>query len=110
MKKDDDKKTDFNYEIDEEEAAILHAMDEGQFEAEPDQEERKKEAQQQAIAFSQLQRKSINIRIPEYNLTRIRQQADKKGLPYQTLINSIIQQYLEQLEASEKTNNHSVSP
>lgn len=99
--KTDYKKTDFDYELDDEEAELLQAIDEGDFQSVPNLDERKKEVQATAKAFSEMKRKSINIRIPEYNLTRIRRQAEKKGLPYQTLINSIIQQYLEEIDSHE---------
>ena len=94
-KLDEYKKTDFGYELDDEEAELLKAMDDGQFEPAIDLEARKEELQKTAASFTKMKRKSINIRIPEYNLSRIKSQANRQGLPYQTLINSILQQYLE---------------
>lgn len=97
---DDYKKTDFGYELDDEEAEILKATDEGFFSPVENLEERKKEIQDNAIEFSKMKRKSIHLRVPEYNLIRIREQANRKGLPYQTLINSILQQYVEKNKVS----------
>ncbi len=91
----DYKKTDFGYELDDEEAELLKAMDEGGFQPVPDSEQRAQSLQAAAARFNQMKRKSINIRIPEYNLERLRAQANRQGMPYQTLINSILQQYLE---------------
>lgn len=91
---DDYKKTEFGYTLDDDEAEILKAMDEGHFKSVPNEEALKKEAQEAARQFNQLKRKSINIRIPERNLDYIRRQANLRGMPYQTLINSIIQQYV----------------
>jgi predicted DNA binding CopG/RHH family protein len=99
--KADYKKTDFDYELDDEEAELLQAIDKGDFKVIPYSKKERKELQATAKSFSEMKRKSINIRIPEYNLTRIRRQAEKKGLPYQTLINSILQQYLEKIEQYE---------
>lgn len=99
-KLDEYKKTDFGYELDDEEAELLKAMDDGQFESVTNLEARKKELQETVINFTKMKRKSINIRIPEYNLSRIKSQANQQGLPYQTLINSILQQYLEGQETA----------
>ena len=40
--------------------------------------------------------KRINIRISEYDLALIREKAMKEGLPYQTLIASILHKYARQ--------------
>lgn len=95
MSKEDYKKTEFGYTLDDDETEILQAMDAGEFVPVTDLASRKAELQTAAQAFSGMKRKSINIRIPEYNLDRLKQQANRQGLPYQTLINSILQQYLE---------------
>jgi predicted DNA binding CopG/RHH family protein len=39
--------------------------------------------------------KSINVRISEYDLQRIREQSAADGVPYQTLITSIVHRYLD---------------
>ena len=38
-------------------------------------------------------RKNINIRLPEKDLRKIKALAMKKGIPYQTLISSLLHQY-----------------
>ncbi|MCL2746514.1 MAG: CopG family antitoxin [Coriobacteriia bacterium] len=39
--------------------------------------------------------KSINIRISQYDLDRVKERSQREGVPYQTLISSIIHRYLE---------------
>ena len=38
--------------------------------------------------------KNINIRVSEADLDRIRTKADREGLPYQTLISSVLHKYV----------------
>ena len=38
--------------------------------------------------------KNINIRIPEKDLLRIKARAAEKGMPYQTLVSSVLHQYV----------------
>lgn len=78
----DYKKTAFGYTLDDDEAEILQAMDAGEFVPVADLASRKAELQADAQAFSGMKRKSINIRIPEYNLDRLKQQANRQGLPF----------------------------
>lgn len=91
-------KTDFDYELDSYEKEILDEIDSGRSKPVPDMQQRMTEVQTMAQEFMKMKRKSIHIRIPEYNLSRIRSHANQQGLPYQTLINSILQQYLEEKE------------
>jgi predicted DNA binding CopG/RHH family protein len=46
-----------------------------------------------AIARSR-KNKNINIRLSEADLERIRTKADQEGLPYQTLISSVLHKYV----------------
>lgn len=49
----------------------------------------------QKIAQSTLDKtKNINIRLTEKDLLRIKAKAAEKGLPYQTLVSSVLHQYL----------------
>ncbi len=41
-------------------------------------------------------RKRISISIPERDLLRLKTRAAEEGMPYQTLINSILHKYVEQ--------------
>lgn len=38
--------------------------------------------------------KNINIRLPEGTLTKLKAKANREGLPYQTLIGSILHKYV----------------
>ena len=46
--------------------------------------------------------KNINIRISEYDLSRIRKRSSQEGIPYQTLIASIIHKYVTNQLVEEK--------
>jgi predicted DNA binding CopG/RHH family protein len=48
--------------------------------------------------------KNINIRILEYGLEKVKQKSNDEGLPYQTLISSIIHKYI----AGKLVDEHSV--
>ena len=60
-KLDEYKKTDFGYELDDEEAELLKAIDKGQFTSVKKLDEHKKELQKAAIKFTKMKCKSINI-------------------------------------------------
>ncbi len=38
--------------------------------------------------------KNINIRISEYDLAHLKQKAEEEGIPYQTLISSVLHKYI----------------
>ncbi|MCD6116997.1 antitoxin [bacterium] len=40
------------------------------------------------------EKKSINLRVNSYDLYLLKQKADQEGIPYQTLISSILHKYL----------------
>jgi predicted DNA binding CopG/RHH family protein len=46
--------------------------------------------------------KNINIRISEYDLEKLREKSASEGLPYQTLISSIIHKYVSNQLINEK--------
>jgi len=46
--------------------------------------------------------KNINIRISEYDLEKLRERSASEGLPYQTLISSIIHKYVSNQLINEK--------
>lgn len=58
-------------------------------------EERREEMRQAALAHLHPKRKRISISIPERDLARLKTRAAEQGMPYQTLINSILHQYVE---------------
>jgi len=53
-------------------------------------EEKKRELQTIARASSEKSREKISLRIPTSNLMKLKERAEAEGMPYQTLINTII--------------------
>ena len=52
------------------------------------------EAEIEMIIASANKTKNVNIRISEYDLEKVKQKSAGEGLPYQTLISSIIHKYV----------------
>ena len=48
----------------------------------------------EAIAEQAKKRKNVNIRISERDLRRVKQRAAAEGIPYQTLISSVLHKYV----------------
>ncbi len=86
------KKTDFGYELDDYEAELEEAFDKGEFKRAPDFEEQKRKLMAAARATME-KTKNINIRISQGDLFDIQDKAREQGIPYQTLISSLIHQY-----------------
>jgi predicted DNA binding CopG/RHH family protein len=51
-------------------------------------------AEIEAIIESAIKTKNINIRISAYDVEKVKQKSAEEGLPYQTLISSIIHKYI----------------
>ena len=80
------------YELDDYEKEILKAYEKGGFESVPNKKQEL--ARYQSYAKATLDKtKNINIRISERDLWKVKALALEKGLPYQTLISSIIHQH-----------------
>jgi len=77
-----------NLVLDDEEQEIFAAMNDGTIEIEPPSDELLSAAKD-AIKKD----KSINIRINNHDLTSIKFIAAQEGIPYQTLIGSLIHKY-----------------
>jgi predicted DNA binding CopG/RHH family protein len=52
------------------------------------------EATVRRIAKESRKRKNVNIRISERDLSQIRERASREGIPYQTLIVSVLHKYV----------------
>jgi predicted DNA binding CopG/RHH family protein len=77
-----------NFDLDEEEQEILDAFEQGKIQFEPVSDKIL------AAARETLKKgKNINIRINESDLTSIKLLAAREGMPYQTLIGSLIHKY-----------------
>ena len=56
--------------------------------------ERKRELEEAARATLDKLRTKISLRVPVRDLTRLKSRAAEEGIPYQTLINSLIHKYV----------------
>ncbi len=75
-----------------EEKALLDAVEVGEFESVLTESRRE---ELEAIASNTFKKdKRINIRISNRDLTAIQSRASEEGIPYQTLVSSIIHKYI----------------
>ena len=80
------------YELDNNEKKILKDFENGKF----SRVSRSKKNQEQYRQYAQTtldKTKNINLRIAEKDLLKIKAHAAEKGIPYQTLLASLIHQY-----------------
>ena len=76
-----------------EEQDILKSVEKGKWERVPDFAEEKKRFE--ATARASLRKdKRVNIRMSEKDLIRFQEKALEEGLPYQTLISSVLHKYI----------------
>ncbi len=86
--------------LDKEELALEKEIEKGQWKSVPNLEDKIKKYQKYARATLN-KNKKINIRISDWDYEKIKIKAVQEGLPYQTLISSIIHKYLtEQLKTT----------
>ena len=79
------------YELDNYEKEVLEAYEKGKLKSVPNKKQEL--VRYRSYAKATLDKaKNINIRISERDLWKVKALALKKGLPYQTLISSIIHQ------------------
>lgn len=78
--------------FDEEERETIQALRRGEFVSAPDFQARKKAVKQ--AAENSLKRKPVTLRILENDISYLKVQAIEDGLPYQTLLSSIIHKYV----------------
>jgi predicted DNA binding CopG/RHH family protein len=83
------------YKLDEEEKAILDAFEKGQLKSSLDFEKKRKFYVQTAKnTLKRLKKdKVITLRINSQDLEKIQHKAEKEGIPYQTMLGSIIHKY-----------------
>ena len=78
------------YDLDKTEEQIIKDYEEGKLKPLPSSNR----AQYQQYAKGVLDKtKNINIRISESDLAKVKSLAVKKGIPYQTMLTSVIHQY-----------------
>ena len=79
------------FELEKEEKEILKEFDEGNFVAlNKNESEKYKEYAKATLSKT----KNINLRLTEKDLQKVKIQAAMKGMPYQTLMSSLIHQYV----------------
>lgn len=84
------KKRDF---IDEEEKQMVSAYERGEFRPAKDQKKARHEAVQAAQRYTRKDAR-INIRLSSADLAMLKQRAVEEGLPYQSLIASVLHKYV----------------
>ena len=83
-----------NLVLDEYEQELESALEKGEFASDPDFVENKKIFEEAAKNFSELeQTKSITVRIKKRDLAKLKARAFRNNIPYQTLINLLINSY-----------------
>jgi predicted DNA binding CopG/RHH family protein len=80
--------------LDQEEREILEAFESGNVKRAEDAAETQKRHQQYAEAMFRKDAR-INIRLPSKDLRSLQKKALAEGIPYQTLIASILHKYIE---------------
>ena len=80
--------------LNKEEQDILDAFDAGELQQAPDVEERRVRHQKYAQAMFKKDAR-INIRLPSKDLRGLQKKALAEGIPYQTLVASILHKYVE---------------
>ncbi|MES2677518.1 MAG: hypothetical protein V4612_04305 [Pseudomonadota bacterium] len=73
-----------------EESKLLKDIESGKYKSLPKKEFLKEKARFEKIAANTLKRKSINIRVFESDIEKIKSIASGEGIPYQTFITSIL--------------------
>jgi len=88
--------------LDKEEHALFHSIEKGEWKSVADLEEEIKKSKEYAKAtFTKNQR--MNIRIAQRDLKALKVRALAEGIPYQTLVSSIIHKYLSGVLTEKKT-------
>jgi predicted DNA binding CopG/RHH family protein len=84
--------------LDDEERELVEAIEADDYEFGENQltEERRAELQQIARNTLNEQRQKISIRVPRTDLARLKAKAMREGVPYQTVINSLIHKHVSQ--------------
>ncbi len=80
--------------LDQEEKEILEAFERGELKSVPNKEAELKRHREYAAATFRKD-KRINIRISERDLRALQKRALTEGIPYQTLVSSILHKYVE---------------
>ena len=83
-----------DFEPDKEERELVEQIEKGEFIRTENFEKEKGEAVSAAAGFLE-KKKSINIRITEYDLLKLKRKSAETTIPYQTLISAFIHEFAE---------------
>jgi|CXWL01.1.fsa_nt_gi predicted DNA binding CopG/RHH family protein len=86
--------------LDKEEAELLASVEAGEWRSAPNFEQEKRKYQEIAAATFRKDRR-VNIRISSKDLIGLQKRALEEGIPYQTLISSILHKFLARGRTSE---------
>jgi predicted DNA binding CopG/RHH family protein len=82
------------YELSEEEEEILQAFNENRISRlKPEKLEFEKKVAREAAKNFRKKSERINIRLTTFDLQHLKDMAAKEGMPYQTLISSVLHKY-----------------
>lgn len=88
------KKDVFDVQLDAEEKEMLASLENGEWKPVPKIKEMRKNVQQAAANYlRRTKEKRISIRVFREDLERLKAYAEEEGLPYQTLVTSILHKY-----------------
>lgn len=79
--------------LNNEEQEILTSFENDEWISDPELNQRKKVLQESA-GYTIRKNKRVNIRISERDIVEIKKRAIEEGIPYQTLISSILHKYI----------------
>ncbi len=80
------------FELDKEEKELLEEFERGEWIPVKDQARAKKEAME-AAKNTLKKTRNINIRLTERDLLKLKAKAAREGIPYQTLVSSILHRF-----------------
>ena len=83
----------YNLKLDPEEEQIEQDLEAGLFKPVPNMKKELKRIQQYA-RYTLSKAKNINVRITERDLLELKRIADLEGMPYQTLVGSILHKFI----------------
>lgn len=79
--------------LDAEERDIMESYKRGEWKPHPEQEKIKGDVREAARNFVNRKNARINIRLSNVDLAQIKRRAERDGLPYQTLIASVLHRF-----------------
>jgi len=81
--------------LDPYEEEIEEALEKGEYKSlsPEEKEEFTRKAEEEAREFMK-RKKSVSIRLAEFDLKRLKQRAEELGLPYQTIISLLVRKYV----------------